>query len=186
MTPTSGRFIGSSIAGLIVVARGRDYCTSSSGKASTTPLMQRVGNHLNTSPTHPTLSRHSIKPIQTSRPLKFMRRGPCYIHSLILSHSNDYFFLRTMFLESRLFFSFIYIEAQMYILNRTPRPPPSSPSPSLCPPPPIPRSTPPSSRPAASASLQPSPPMLPGLPAEPLVGHLVVGPHSEEGCACGP
>src|SRR5882724_7376406 len=168
MTPTSGRFIGSSIAGLIVVARGRDYCTSSSGKASTTPLMQRVGNHPNTSPTHPTLSRNSIKPIQTSRPLKFMRRGPCYIHSLILSHSNDYFCLRTMFLESIHFFSFIYIEALKYILNRTPRPPPSSPSPS--------------SRPAASTSPQPSPPMLPGLPAEPLIGHPVVGPHSEEGC----
>src|SRR5882724_3867116 len=118
MTPTSGRFIGSSIAGLIVVARGRDYCTLSSGKASTTPLMQRVGNHPNTSPTHPTLSRNSIKPIQTSRPLKFMRRGPCYIHSLILSHSNDYFRLRTMFLESIHFFLLYTLKPKSIYLIR--------------------------------------------------------------------
>src|SRR5882724_3203930 len=47
-TLTSGKFIGSWTAGLIIVARGQDFCTLSSGKDSTTPPMPQVGNHQNT------------------------------------------------------------------------------------------------------------------------------------------
>src|SRR5882724_3380426 len=83
MTLMSGKFIGSWTAGLITITRGQDCFTWLNGKDSITPLMPQVGNHLNTSQMHPTLSRHSIMPTQISRLPELMRRGPCFILFLV-------------------------------------------------------------------------------------------------------
>src|SRR5882724_508064 len=101
----SGKSIGSWTAGLIIIAGGQDCCTLSSGKDLTTPLMQQVGNHPNTLRMHLTWSRHSTRLIQLSWPPKFMRRGPCSIYFLTLSHTEP--FCLNIFLEF-LFFLLIY------------------------------------------------------------------------------
>src|SRR5882724_7997690 len=105
MTPTSGKSIGSLTAGLIAVARGQDCFTWLSGKASTTPPMPQVGNCLNTLKMHLMLSRHSIRPIQTSWLLESMRRGPCLIFFLIFSPTEPSF--SNMFSEL-LFFHLLF------------------------------------------------------------------------------
>src|SRR5882724_5415179 len=109
--------------------------------------MPRVGNHPNTLRMHPTLSRHSIKPIQTSRLPEPMRRGPCFILFLYfhpLSHPCHIGF------QSYYFFSIFYYTAfnspsTCRALLRLP----TSTSPSSLLPPPTPRPKPPSSPPAA-------------------------------------
>src|SRR5882724_2637007 len=147
MTPMSGRYIGFLIAESIVIARDQACCAWLSGKDSTTPPMPRVGNRLNTLRMHPTLSRHSIRPIQTSRLLESMRRGPCLIFFLIFSPAEPSLsnrFSELLFLFHPLFYSFNSPSTCWTLLHL-----PTLTSPSSLLPPPIPRQKPPSSPPAA-------------------------------------
>src|SRR5882724_2948715 len=104
----SGKFTGSWTVGLIAIARGQDCFTWSSGKASTTPLTPRVENHLNTLRTHPMLSRHSIRPIQTSQLPESIKRGPCLIFLLIYFHPLNHLF--SIMFSELLFFSSLILQ----------------------------------------------------------------------------
>src|SRR5882724_7121177 len=97
---------------------------------------------------HPTWSRHSIRPIQTSWLLESMRRGLYLIFLLIfsrpLSHPCQIGF------QSYYFFSILYFTAfNSPSTCRALLHLPTSTSPSSLLPPPIPRPKPPSSPPAA-------------------------------------
>src|SRR5882724_7680114 len=92
MTPMSGKFIRSWTAGLISITRGQDCFTWLSGKDSTTPWMQQVGNHPNILRMHLMWSRHFTKLTQIIQPHNLIELGPCNIYLLKLSHSDDYLF----------------------------------------------------------------------------------------------
>src|SRR5882724_4816128 len=92
-TPTSGKSIRSWTAGSIVVAKDQACFIWSSGRGSTTPPTQQVGNHLNTLQMHLTWSRHSTRLIQISQPPKFIKRGHCLICFCIFLHTDWLFFV---------------------------------------------------------------------------------------------
>src|SRR5882724_3898410 len=92
-------------------------------------------------------SRHSIRPIQSSRLLESMRRGPCLIFLLIFSHPLSH--PCQVGFQSYYFFSILYFTAfnspsTCWALLRLP----TSTSPSSLLPPLIPRPKPPSLPPA--------------------------------------
>src|SRR5882724_8588213 len=113
-TPMSGKFIVSWTAGSIAVARGQDYCTSLSGRVSTTPPMPPVGSHLNTWRMHPMWSEHSTGLIHISQPPKFIKRGHCFILLQILSRT-DWIFCLNIHLETSNF----HLQVLFYLQVRT-------------------------------------------------------------------
>src|SRR5882724_1725255 len=97
---------------------------------------------------HPMLSRHSIRPIQTSRLPESRKRGPCLIFLLIYFRPLNHLF-SIMFSELLFFFIFDFTVFNSQSTCRALLRLPTSTSPSSCLPPPIPRPTPPSSPSAA-------------------------------------
>jgi len=116
-----------------------------------TPMPQ-VGNCLNISLMHLTLSRHSIMPIQTSWLPESMRRGPVLYLFLYFRPLNHPF---QICFQSHYFFILYFTVFNPRYTSQTLLHLPTLTSPSSCPPLPTPTPIPPSWHPAARASLLP-------------------------------
>ena len=127
----NGKSIASSTARWITIAKDQACFIWSSGRGSTTPPTQQVGNHLNTLQMHLMWSKHSTRLIQISQPPKFIERGHCLYVLLSFRTLISYLWFRLFFLES-LFFFILQVPANQ---STSPIPllPPTSPSPSLFP-----------------------------------------------------